>query len=116
MDVFTEAVVVVAVAAVVLMMWTVGALFRRVGPNRALIVYGWGRHPHRDRRRASCLAAVPEFSRVVVGIDVVRRRARAGALHLSGCGRGGRGGIADQSQVGSREHPHRRRAIPDQAT
>jgi flotillin len=42
MDVFTEAVVVIAVAAVVLMMWTVGALFRRVGPNRALIVYGWG--------------------------------------------------------------------------
>src|SRR6185503_6853028 len=23
-------------------MWTVGTLFRRVGPNRALIVYGWG--------------------------------------------------------------------------
>jgi len=42
MDVFTEAVVVIAVAALVLMMWTVGALFRRVGPNRALIVYGWG--------------------------------------------------------------------------
>ena len=31
-----------AVAGPVLMMWTVGALFRRVGPNRALIVYGWG--------------------------------------------------------------------------
>src|SRR6202521_1452459 len=42
MDVFTEAVVVIAVAAVVLMMWTVGNPFRRVGPNRALIVCGWG--------------------------------------------------------------------------
>jgi flotillin len=31
-----------AVAVLLLMMWTVGALFRRVGPNRALIVYGWG--------------------------------------------------------------------------
>ncbi|HET7770790.1 MAG TPA: flotillin family protein, partial [Chloroflexota bacterium] len=24
------------------MMWAIGTLFRRVGPNRALIVYGWG--------------------------------------------------------------------------
>ncbi len=34
--------VVVAVAIVVLIMWVIGSLFRRVGPNRALIVYGWG--------------------------------------------------------------------------
>src|SRR5689334_20085754 len=31
-----------AVAALLLIMWVVGTLFRRVGPNRALIVYGWG--------------------------------------------------------------------------
>ena len=42
MDIFLGAVVVAAVAVLVLMMWTIGALFRRVGPNRALIVYGWG--------------------------------------------------------------------------
>src|SRR5438067_2367177 len=42
MDIFLGAVAVVAVAVLLLMMWTVGALFRRVGPNRALIVYGWG--------------------------------------------------------------------------
>src|SRR5213080_2582800 len=42
MDIFLGAVVLAAVAVLVLMMWTVGALFRRVGPNRALIVYGWG--------------------------------------------------------------------------
>jgi flotillin len=42
MDIFLVAVVAVAVAVLLLMMWTVGALFRRVGPNRALIVYGWG--------------------------------------------------------------------------
>lgn len=24
------------------LMWIIGSLFRRVGPNRALIVYGWG--------------------------------------------------------------------------
>src|ERR1700694_3846538 len=42
MDVVLGGVVVVAVATLVLMMWVVGALFRRVGPNRALIVYGWG--------------------------------------------------------------------------
>src|SRR5437016_13791902 len=42
MDIFLVAVVGVAVAVLLLMMWTVGALFRRVGPNRALIVYGWG--------------------------------------------------------------------------
>ncbi|MGI9146612.1 MAG: flotillin family protein [Chloroflexota bacterium] len=42
MDVFLAAVVVVAIATLVLLMWVVGALFRRVGPNRALIVYGWG--------------------------------------------------------------------------
>ena len=42
MDYFLGAVVVAAVAVLVLMMWTIGALFRRVGPNRALIVYGWG--------------------------------------------------------------------------
>jgi flotillin len=38
-------IVLVAVAAVItllLIMWIIGTLFRRVGPNRALIVYGWG--------------------------------------------------------------------------
>jgi flotillin len=42
MNIFLLAVAVVAVAALLVMMWTVGTLFRRVGPNRALIVYGWG--------------------------------------------------------------------------
>ncbi|HLZ27457.1 MAG TPA: SPFH domain-containing protein [Chloroflexota bacterium] len=42
MNIFLGAVVLAAVAVLVLMMWTIGALFRRVGPNRALIVYGWG--------------------------------------------------------------------------
>src|ERR1700716_866178 len=42
MDIFLGAVVLVAVTTLVLMMWAVGTLFRRVGPNRALIVYGWG--------------------------------------------------------------------------
>jgi flotillin len=42
MNIFLLAVVAVAVAALLVMMWTVGTLFRRVGPNRALIVYGWG--------------------------------------------------------------------------
>src|SRR5437879_13416093 len=42
MGVFLGGVVVAAIAVLVLLMWTVGALFRRVGPNRALIVYGWG--------------------------------------------------------------------------
>src|ERR671938_1943619 len=39
-----ELVVLVGTAVVVLLiiMWMVGTLFRRVGPNRALIVYGWG--------------------------------------------------------------------------
>ena len=39
-----EIVVLVGTAVVVLLiiMWMVGTLFRRVGPNRALIVYGWG--------------------------------------------------------------------------
>src|SRR5256885_10729573 len=42
MDVLLGGVVVAAIAVLVVLMWTVGALFRRVGPNRALIVYGWG--------------------------------------------------------------------------
>src|SRR5216684_2550369 len=42
MDVFLGGVVVVAIATLVVLMWVVGTLFRRVGPNRALIVYGWG--------------------------------------------------------------------------
>src|SRR5258708_14263563 len=42
MDIFLVGVVGVAVAVLLLMMWTVGALFRRGGPTRALIVYGWG--------------------------------------------------------------------------
>lgn len=33
---------VLAVVALLLIMWVIGTLFRRVGPNRALIVYGWG--------------------------------------------------------------------------
>ncbi len=33
---------VTAVLTVIVMMWVIGTLFRRVGPNRALIVYGWG--------------------------------------------------------------------------
>src|SRR5438067_2537981 len=42
MDIFLGAVVFGAVVALLLIMWVVGNLFRRVGPNRALIVYGWG--------------------------------------------------------------------------
>ena len=34
--------VVLAVVVVLVLMWLVGNLFRRVGPNRALITYGWG--------------------------------------------------------------------------
>src|SRR3990170_6698192 len=32
----------IAVGTVVLLIGVIGSLFRRVGPNRALIVYGWG--------------------------------------------------------------------------
>src|SRR5438874_1041820 len=42
MDIFLGAVVLVAVVVLLVTMWIVGNLFRRVGPNRALIVYGWG--------------------------------------------------------------------------
>src|ERR671935_1038350 len=42
MDIVLGAVVFGAVLALLLIMWIVGNLFRRVGPNRALIVYGWG--------------------------------------------------------------------------
>ena len=42
MDIFLGAVILVAVLVLVMTMWVVGNLFRRVGPNRALIVYGWG--------------------------------------------------------------------------
>ncbi|MFN8558897.1 MAG: hypothetical protein U0531_16685 [Dehalococcoidia bacterium] len=38
----TLVMIVVAVAVVLAIMYLVGTLFRRVGPNRALIVYGWG--------------------------------------------------------------------------
>jgi flotillin len=42
MDVFLGSVIVGAVVVLMIMMWIVGNLFRRVGPNRALIAYGWG--------------------------------------------------------------------------
>lgn len=42
MNPFIAAVAAVAVLVLLLIMWLVGTLFRRVGPNRALIVYGWG--------------------------------------------------------------------------
>jgi flotillin len=42
MDIVLGSVVLGAVVALLLIMWVVGNLFRRVGPNRALIVYGWG--------------------------------------------------------------------------
>src|ERR671922_1835650 len=42
MNIFLIAIVVVAVITLMLIMWVIGNLFRRVGPNRALIVYGWG--------------------------------------------------------------------------
>jgi len=42
MDFLLGAVVFAAVVALLLTMWIIGNLFRRVGPNRALIVYGWG--------------------------------------------------------------------------
>ena len=42
MDIVLGAVIFGAVVALLLIMWIVGNLFRRVGPNRALIVYGWG--------------------------------------------------------------------------
>lgn len=42
MDLLVGLVLVGAVGALILIMWVIGTLFRRVGPNRALIVYGWG--------------------------------------------------------------------------
>ncbi|HEY3058778.1 MAG TPA: SPFH domain-containing protein [Chloroflexota bacterium] len=42
MDLLIGLVAVGAVGALMLIMWLIGTLFRRVGPNRALIVYGWG--------------------------------------------------------------------------
>src|ERR687883_1454851 len=42
MDPFLIGVLVIAVATLLTIMWVVGSLFRRVGPNRALVVYGWG--------------------------------------------------------------------------
>src|SRR5215467_14515686 len=42
MDILLGSVILGAVVALLLIMWIVGNLFRRVGPNRALIVYGWG--------------------------------------------------------------------------
>jgi len=42
MNAFLGFVVVGAVLTLLVIMWIVGNLFRRVGPNRALIVYGWG--------------------------------------------------------------------------
>jgi flotillin len=42
MDIFLGVIAGAAVVTLILIMWIVGNLFRRVGPNRALIVYGWG--------------------------------------------------------------------------
>ncbi len=42
MDLLIGLVAAGAVGALMLIMWVIGTLFRRVGPNRALIVYGWG--------------------------------------------------------------------------
>jgi flotillin len=42
MDIVLGSVIGGAVVALLLIMWVVGNLFRRVGPNRALIAYGWG--------------------------------------------------------------------------
>jgi flotillin len=42
MDILIGLVAAGAVGALMLIMWVIGTLFRRVGPNRALIVYGWG--------------------------------------------------------------------------
>src|SRR5439155_24912135 len=42
MNVVLFGIIGVAVVALLLLLWLVGTLFRRVGPNRALIVYGWG--------------------------------------------------------------------------
>jgi flotillin len=39
---FLITLVVLAVVILMLLMWMIGNLFRRVGPNRALITYGWG--------------------------------------------------------------------------
>ncbi|MGH2586318.1 MAG: SPFH domain-containing protein, partial [Dehalococcoidia bacterium] len=37
-------VVILAVVGVLALMWLMGSLYRRVGPNRALVVYGFGGH------------------------------------------------------------------------
>jgi flotillin len=42
MNIVAGGIVLGAVLVVLLLMWLIGTLFRRVGPNRALIVYGWG--------------------------------------------------------------------------
>src|SRR5204863_6365579 len=38
----TLGVIAIAIIAFFVLMWIIGSLFRRVGPNRALVVYGWG--------------------------------------------------------------------------
>src|SRR5580765_840530 len=42
MSTITLGVIAIAIIAFFVLMWIVGSLFRRVGPNRALVVYGWG--------------------------------------------------------------------------
>src|SRR5215204_6740959 len=42
MDIFLGVIAGAAVVTLILIMWIVGNLFRRVGPNRALVTYGWG--------------------------------------------------------------------------
>jgi len=42
MSTITLGVIAIAIIAFFVLMWIIGSLFRRVGPNRALVVYGWG--------------------------------------------------------------------------
>ena len=109
------AVVVLAVVVVLVLMWLVGTLFRRVGPNRALITYGWGgTHIVTGGGKVvwPLFQSSQELSLELMSFDVAPEQDLYTAQGVAGQ-RGGGG--ADQGQVRSGEHPHRRRAVPDQA-
>ena len=111
----TIGIALVAVVVLILIMGFIGSLYRRVGPNRALIVYGsGGTHIVTGGGKVvwPLFQSCQELSLELMSFDVAPEQ---DLYTAAGRRRGGRGRRPDQGQVRPGEHPDRGRAVPDQA-
>ena len=102
------------VVALLIIMTSIAKMFRKAGPNEAIIVYGF-RGPRIIKGHGTMIFPMVESCRQLsLELMSLRCRAAAGPLHQAGRRRHRRSGGADQGHVRPGVDSHRGRAVPDQ--